>query len=53
MSKRAKSMEADVRLNFEMWKAARDIAISCDERLKESEVRAVLAMGWNAGESDA
>lgn len=38
MSKRAKTLEADVRLNFEMWKAARDIATSCDDRMKESEV---------------
>jgi hypothetical protein len=38
VSKRAKTLEADVRLNFEMWKAARDIATSCDDRMKESEV---------------
>jgi len=37
VSKRAKSAEGDVRLNFEMWKAARDIAASCDERLKETK----------------
>jgi len=37
VSKRAKTLEADVRLNFEMWKAARDIATSCDDRMKESE----------------
>jgi len=37
LSKKCKTMETDVRLNFEMWKAARDIATSCETRMKPSK----------------
>jgi len=36
LTRKAKTMEDDVRLNFEMWKAARDIATSCQDRMKET-----------------
>jgi hypothetical protein len=36
-------MEADVRLNFELWKAARDISTSCDDRMKETGVHTACA----------
>jgi len=38
LTRKAKTMEDDVRLNFEMWKAARDIATSCQDRMKETSL---------------
>jgi len=42
LSKKCKTMETDVRLNFEMWKAARDIATSCETRMKPSKVGHII-----------
>ncbi len=38
VSRRAKDAEGDTRLNFEMWKASREIARQCHEHIKKANV---------------